>query len=63
MLLVETGDGQDASRLIIDLAALIGYVQGAAREQVAYRVDMAKADALALLGENRRALELVDRHV
>ncbi|MCZ6675493.1 MAG: hypothetical protein O7C75_21405 [Verrucomicrobia bacterium] len=34
-----------------------------AKEQVAYLVDMAKADALDLPGESRQALELVDRHV
>ena len=30
---------------------------------VAYLVDMAKADALDILGENHQALALVDRHV
>ena len=43
--------------------AVIEDVQGAAREQVAYMVDMAKADALDLVGETRQAFELVDRHV
>ena len=62
-LLVETGNRQDASPLTIDLSGLVGNVHGAAREQVAYLVDMAKADALDLLGETRQALELVDRHV
>jgi hypothetical protein len=28
-----------------------------------YMVDMAKADALELLGEDRKAVELVERHV
>ena len=42
MLLIETGAGQDKSPLTIDLAGLIENVQGAAREQVAYMVDMAK---------------------
>lgn len=37
--------------------------EGAAMEQVAYMVDMAKSDALDLLGETRQAFELVDRHV
>ena len=37
--------------------------EGAARKQVAYMVDMAKADALDLLGETRQAWELVDRHI
>ena len=62
-LLIETGNGQDESPLTIDLEGLIESVQGAAREQVAYVVDMAKADALDLLGETRQAFELVDRHV
>ena len=34
-----------------------------AKGRVAYMVDMAKADALDLLGETRQAFELVDRHV
>ena len=62
-LLMETGDGQDESPLTIDLAGLVETVQGSAREQGAYLVDMAKADALDLLGETRQAFELVDRHV
>ena len=62
-VLMEMGYGQDESSLTIDLAGLIEDVQGAAREQVAHRVDMAKADALDLLGETRQAFDLVDRHV
>ena len=62
-LLMETGDGQDESPLTIDLAGLVETVQGSAREQGAYLVDMAKADALDLLGETRQAFELVERHV
>ena len=62
-LLIETRDGQDEAPLTIDLSGLIGNVEGAAREQVAYLVDMAKADALGLLGETRQAFELVDRHI
>ena len=62
-LLIETGDGKDESPLTIDLAVFIEKIQGTAREQVAYMVDMAKADALDLLGETRQAFELVDRHV
>ena len=60
---VETENGQDASPLTIDLAGLVESVRGGAREQVSYMVDMAKSDALDLLGENRQAMELVDRHV
>ena len=56
-------DRQVESPLTIDLERLIENVQGAAKEQVAYLVDMAKADALELLGETRQALVLVDHHV
>ena len=35
----------------------------AATERIAYLVDLAKADALEILGENRQALEFVDRRV
>ena len=62
-LLIEPGEGQNQSPLTIDLAGLVETVQGSAREQVAFLVDMAKADALDLLGETRQAFELVDRHV
>ena len=51
------------SRLTIDPAGSVENVQGAANVQVAYLVYMAKADALEMLGENRQAVELVDRHV
>ena len=63
ILMIEAGDGQDKSPLTIDLARLVERVQGSAKEQVTHLVDMAKADALDLLGERRQALELVDRHV
>lgn len=62
-LLTETGDEQGGSPLTIDLAGLIENIQGVAREQVTYMVDMAKADALDLLGETSQAFELVERHV
>ena len=52
-----------SSPLLIDLAGLNENVQEAVNEQVAYMVDMAKADALEVLGETKQALELVDRHV
>lgn len=62
-LLIGTGNRQDNSPLTIDLAGLIEKAQNGAKEQVAYLVDMAKADAPDLLGEPRQAWELVDRHV
>ena len=63
LLLIETRDGQRASPLTIGLAGLIENVQEASREQVAYLVDMAKADALGLLGETKKAAEMVERYV
>ena len=62
-LLIETRDGQERSPLIINVSELIENVQEAAVGQIAYMVDMAKADALDVLGETRQAFELVDRHV
>jgi len=62
-LLIETGDGQHEYPLTIDLMGLIENVQEPTREQVAFMVDMAKADALDMLGETRQAVELVDRYV
>ena len=59
----ETRDGSQPCRLTIDLAGLIESVQVATKDQVSYLVDMAKADALEILGETRQSLELVDRHV
>ena len=59
-LLGETKDEHQRSRLTIYLAELIESVEGASKEQVAYIVDMAKAEALDLLGENRQAWELVE---
>ena len=61
--LIETGNGQDESPLTIGLLGLIEEVPRAAKEQVTHLMDMAKTDALYLLGETRRAFELVDRHV
>ena len=62
-LMNEAGEGRQPSPLTLDLAGLWESVQGVAKEQVAYMVDMAKADALDLLGETRQASELVERHV
>ena len=62
-LLGEKKDGHQPSRLTIDLAELIESAQGAAKKRVSYLLDMAKADALDVLGETRQAMESVDRHV
>ena len=62
-LLNETENAQDATPLTINLAGLVENIQGAAKDQVVYMVDMAKSEALGLLGEDRQAFELVDRYV
>ena len=50
------------SPLTKDRTGLVEAVREAVSDQVAYMVDMAKAEALDMLGETRLALELVDRH-
>ena len=52
-LLDKSGRGEQATPLTIDLAGLIESFQGVAKGQVSYLADMAKADALGLLGEAR----------
>jgi hypothetical protein len=47
----------------IDIAALEEAVAPAARQNTSFLVDMAKAKALDALGENRQAVEIVERHV
>jgi len=62
-LLIEAAQGQDETPLNINLAELIEKAQNGAKEQVAYFVDTAISDALNVLGESRKAWELVDRYV
>ncbi len=62
-LLNETAYADCPSPLTIDLTGLIEHAGRPAKGQVAYMVDVAKADALDLLGETRQAFELVDHHV
>ena len=52
-LLSEIGDRQDESPLTIDRTGLVEAVREAVADQVAYMVDMAKAEALDMLGETR----------
>ena len=46
-----------------DLAALKKLADRLAKHQVAYLTDMAKTEALDTMGENRKAVELLDQHV
>jgi hypothetical protein len=54
---------QPHSGISIDCEALEWSVQKQAAAEVAYLVDMAKAEALEYLGEHRQAIEVVERHL
>ena len=66
-LLDASADESDGERpnypYTIDLSNLLAKKQSAATDQVAYLVDMAKAEALDAMGETEQAVALVDRHV
>ena len=66
-LLDRAVDGSDAqgseNRHTIDLSNLRGRTQGAATNQAAYLVDMAKAEALDQMGDTQAATDLVERYV
>ena len=62
-LLAEGRDGQGDSPLTLDTAVLNQKIEKPAISLGTYLVDMAKAEALDILGENRQAIELVERHV
>jgi hypothetical protein len=47
----------------IDTAVLVEAVTPAARQHTAFLVDMAKAEALDVLGENQAAVTVMERHV
>ena len=54
---------KQASPLTIDVTGLIENIQGAAKKQVEYLADMARADALKMLDETGQAVDMVDRHL
>ncbi len=47
----------------LDVSTLDGLTEKPAKQDAAYLVDMAKVEALDTMGENRKAVELLDRHV
>ena len=51
------------ARHAIDLPTLRGEITGAATHQAAYLVDMAKAEALDMMGETEKAVQVVDKHI
>ena len=66
-LLDRAAGGSDAkgseNRHSIDLSSLRGGTQVVATDPAAYLVDMAKAEALDMMGEPEKATKLVDRHI
>jgi hypothetical protein len=64
----ETGQAPESlsetsSPNLIDTVALEKAVVPAARQHAAFLVDMARAEVLDSMGENQKALDLIDRHV
>ena len=47
----------------VDLAGSIENVQRAANDPSTYPVDVAKAEALDMMGETEKTVQLVDRHI
>ncbi len=47
----------------LKIASLQKLAEKPVRHQVAYLLNMARVEALNTMGENRRAVELLDRHV
>jgi hypothetical protein len=62
-LLGETESEKPEARLVINLAGLIGKIGEPANAEADYLVDMAKAEALSLMGETKKGLEFADRHI
>jgi len=61
---INGSDGQESEiRYTIDLTNLRNRKQGTSTDQAAYLVDMAKAEALDMMGETDRAMLLVDQHL
>ena len=47
----------------LDVPTLDGLTEKPAKHEAAYLVDMARVEALDTMGENRKAVQLLDRHV
>ena len=62
--LMPQGDSKESDEpLKLDPPTLTKLAGNPAKHQAAYLVDMAKVEALDTMGENRKAVELLDRHV
>ena len=64
MALLPEGESQKSVEpFSLDVSILNGLIEKPAKHEAAYLVDMAKVEALDTVGENRKAVELLDRHV
>ncbi len=58
------GDSQKSIEpFSLDVSTLDELTEKPANHQAAYLVDMARVEALDTMGENRKAVELLDRHI
>ena len=62
-LLQETGSIEQRAPITIDLASLTAQSRNPNNALLTSLVDMAKVEVLTLMGENEKALELVERHI
>ena len=63
ILLLGGESGEPDAPFSLDLKASEKLAGKSVGHQVAYLTDMAKVEALDTMGENRKAVELLDRHV
>ena len=62
--LLPEGDSQKSVEpFSLDLSPLDKLAEKPAAHEVAYLVDMARVEALDTMGENQKAVELLDRHI
>ncbi|MFQ6026543.1 MAG: hypothetical protein ACE5Q6_03390 [Dehalococcoidia bacterium] len=62
-MLPEGESGKLSEPFSLDLSPLEKLAGKVTAHQVTYLMDMAKVEALDTMGENRKAVELLDRHV
>ena len=62
-LLPEEDSQKSVEPFSLDVSTLDALTEKPAKHEVAYLVDMAKVEALDTMGENRKAVELLERHV
>ena len=64
MAILPKGDSQrSVEPFSLDLSTLDGLTEEPAKHEVAYLVDMARVEALDTMGENQKAVAILDRHV